>query len=198
MPQVLTTKEQVKIWLEDTVGTSSFDALLDEIVLAVSQRIELAANRKLFNTEYVELHDGGTPRIYVKNPPITKITKIVYAYNYDFANGFTLGTSEYVLDPTDHKNCIYSTFGAFLSGPDSLKVTYEGGYISADEVDTNIPPALRAAAALQAVYLFKNRKTIGFDNVEVGTGGIVHKITSNWLLPEVMDMVKQLRVRNIY
>jgi len=197
MANVLTTKEEVKKWLEDTQGTSQFDALLDEIVLAVSQRIELASNRKLFSAEYTELHDGGCSRIYVRNPPITEIDSIVYAPDYDFANGVTLGTAEYILDPSDRKTAIYSMFGTFLSGMEALKIVYTGGYIPADDSNTNVPPAVKAAATIQAVYLFKNRKTIGFDNVTVGEG-ILNKVSNRWLLPEVQDVVKALRVKNIY
>jgi len=199
MALVLTTKEEVKIWVEDAAGTSVFDSLLDAIILAVSQRIELAANRKLFSATYVELHDGGGQKLFVRNPPITSITSIIYAPDMDFANGVTLGASEYLLDPSDKQNAIYSTFGNFLYGCESLKVTYVGGFVPADSQSpvSNIPAALKTAATLQAVYLFKNRKTIGFDNVQVGEG-ILSKITNRWLLPEVQDVARALRVRNIY
>jgi hypothetical protein len=199
MANVLTTKEEVKIWCEDTAGTSVFDALLDAIILAVSQRIEIAANRSLFSATYVELHDGGSRKIFPKNPPITSITSIVYAPDMDFVNGVTLGASEYLLDPSDKKNAVYSTFGPFLSGCEALKLTYIGGYISADSVSpvTNIPSFVKSAATIQAVYLFKNRKTIGFDNVQVGEG-VLSKVTNRWLLPEVQDAARALRARNIY
>jgi hypothetical protein len=198
MANVLTTKEEVKIWLEDTAGTNVFDALLDAIILAVSQKIELAVNRNLFSATYVELHNGGSTKIFVQAPPITSITSIVYAPDFDFANGVTLGASEYVLDPSDKHNCIYSTFGQFLSGEDALKITYVGGYIPADlPSTTNVPASLKNAATLQAVYLFKNRKTIGFDNVQVGEG-VLSKVSNRWLLPEVLDLVRAMRARNIY
>jgi len=197
MANVLTTKEEVKIWCEDTAGTSVFDALLDAIILAVSQRIELAANRKLFNTAYVELHDGGGNKIFVKGPPITTVLSIVYAPDMDFANGVTLGTSEYLIDPSDKKNAIYSTFGHFLPGIEALKVSYTGGFNPADTVNSTVPAVVKAAATQQTVYLFKNRKTIGFDNIQVGEG-VLSKVTNRWLLPEVQDVARALRIRNIY
>lgn len=197
MGNVLTTREEVKIWCEDTAGTSVFDALLDAIIRAVSQRIEIAANRKLFSASYVELHDGGSNKLFVKNPPITSITSIVYAPDMDFANGVTLGATEYLLDPSDKRNAIYSTFGAFLPGCEALKVTYLGGFIGADLTTSTVPDYLKAAATLQAVYVFKNRKTIGFDNVQVGEG-VLTKITNKWLLPEVLDAAKSARVWNVY
>jgi len=197
MANVLTTKEEVKIWLEDTAGTSSFDALLDAIILAVSQRIELAANRKLFSASYIELHDGGSQKIFVRNPPITSITSIVYAPYMDFAHGVTLGATEYLLDPSDRKNAIYTTFGTFLPGSEALKVTYVGGFVSADSESSTVPAFVKAAATTQVIYVFKNRKTIGFDNVQVGEG-VLSKITNKWLLPEVQDAVRALRIRNIY
>ena len=197
MSNVLTTKEAVKIWLEDTAGTSSFDALLDALILAVSQRIETAANRKLFSASHVELHDGGTARIFVKSPPITSITSIIYSTNYDFVNGVTLGAAEYTLDPTDKKNVIYSTYGAFLSGCEALQVTYVGGYIGADLTATTVPALVSNVATQQVVYMFKNRKTIGLEGIQVGDG-ILQKVNHRWLLPEVLDVIKQLRIRNIY
>ena len=199
MPNVLTTKEEVKLALEDIAGTNTFDALLDALILAVSQRFELAANRKLFTATRTEIHSGGQPRIYVKNPPITAITSITYASDYDFANGTVLAASEYVLDPSDNKNVIYSTFGRFIGGHEDLKVVYVGGYVSADSVSpaTNIPDWIRHAATQQVVYMFKNRKNLGLDNVNIGDGILV-KVTQRWFLPEVQDVIKQLRIRNIY
>lgn len=197
MANILTTKDDVKLYLEDIAGTSQFDALLDAIILAVSQRFELAANRKLFTATHIELHNGGHSRIYVKNPPVTAITSITYAWNYDFDNGTLLLPAEYILDPSDKKNVIYSTYGTFIGGEDTLKVVYVGGYISADSTACNIPDTVKNAAAQQVVFMFKNRKNPGFDNILVGDGTI-HKVTNNWFLPEVMDVIKQLRVRNIY
>lgn len=197
MAQVLCTKEDVKLFLEDVAGTSSFDSLIDAIILTVSQRIELAANRKLFSASYVELHDGGSAKLFVQNPPITSITSIVYAPDMDFANGVTLGVSEYVLDPSGKKNSIYSTFGRFLSGCEALRVTYIGGYIPADTTGTNIPPTLKQACINQTIYMFKNRKTVGLDSIQVGEG-VISKITKDWLLPEVQDVARALRIRNVY
>ncbi len=198
MAQVLTTKEDVKIWLEDIAGVSSFDALLDALILTVSQKFELAANRKLFEAEYVELHDGGGRKIYVRNPPVTEIDSIIYVPNHDIVNGTALGTEEYVLDPSSKKDSIYSTFGQFLPGIEALQVTYTGGYVSADQGDdSTVPDFLRTAATQQVVYMFKNRKTLGLDNVDIG-GSPVQKVNHRWLLPEVIDTLKQIRVRNIH
>jgi hypothetical protein len=204
MPNVLTTKDEVKLHLEDTAGTSTFDALLDAIILAVSQRIELASNRKLFTATRTEIHSGGTPRIYVKCPPITSITSIIYGPGYQFTNGQELSVTEYLVDPSENKNVIYSTYGCFPGGEDSLKVTYVGGYISADTADpdldeqpSNIPDWLKHAATQQVVYMFKNRKNLGLDNVNIGDGILV-KTTQRWFLPEVQDVLKQLRIRNIH
>lgn len=197
MASIFATKEDVKIYCEDVVGTSSFDSLLDAILLAVSQRIEMVANRKLFSTTYTELHDGGSQKLFVKNPPITSITSLTYAPDFDFSNGVVLGTSEYLLDPSDKKNSIYSTFGAFLPGCEALKVVYVGGYIGADVTGTNVPAALKQAAINQTIYMFKNRKTVGLDNVQIGEG-VLSKITTHWILPEVQDLARALRVRNIF
>lgn len=197
MANVLTTKEEVKKYLEDTAGTNTFDALLDAIILGVSQKFELAANRPLFTATRVELHNGGCSRLYVKSPPVTAITSIVYAVDYNFAAGTILSPSEYVIDPSDRKNAIYSTFGAFPGGYECLKLTYTGGFIPADTTDTNIPESVKQAATLQAVYLFKNRKTIGFDNTNIGEG-ILSKVTNRWFLPDVLDVIRAIRVNNIY
>lgn len=197
MSNILTTKDEVKLYLEDTAGTSSFDALLDAIILGVSQKFELAANRKLFSATRTELHDGGKARIYVKNPPITSITSITYGESYDFVNGQLLGAAEYVLDPGDNKNVIYSTYGVFPGHCEDLKVVYVGGYIGADEVATNIPEYVKQAATQQVIYLFKNRKNVGLDNVNIGDG-ILQKVNNSWFLPEVQDVIRKLRIRNIY
>lgn len=197
MANVLTTKEEVKKYLEDTAGTNSFDALLDAIILGVSQKFEYAANRGLFTQTRAELKNGGTSRIYLNAPPVTSITSITYAPDYDFDNGEVLAASEYILDPSDKKNCVYSKYGVFPGGGDALRIIYVGGYIPADTVNSNIPEMVKQAATLQAVYLFKNRKTIGFDNVNIGDGFLT-KVTNRWLLPDVLDVIRSIRVQNIY
>lgn len=193
---VLTTKEEVKKYLEDTAGTNSFDALLDSIILGVSQRFEAAANRKLFSSSRVELHRGGSPRIYVRAAPIVSITSIIFAEDYDFAQGLTLGTSEYVIDPSEKKNAVYSTLGVFPGREDALKVTYVGGWVPASTTSSTVPEYVKQAATMQAIYIFKNRKTVGLDNIRIGDD-ITTKVTSRWLLPEVQDVIKSLRYRNI-
>lgn len=198
MSSILTTKEAVKLYLEDTAGTSSFDALLDAIILGVSQKFELAANRPLFADTRTELKDGGSSRIFVNAPPIVSITSIIYAPNYQFSSvgAVTLGASEYLLDPSSKKNAIFCTYGAFIGGKDALKVTYVGGYTSADATGSNIPESVKQAATIQCVYLFKNRKTIGLDNVTMGDGTLT-KITNRWFLPDVLDVIRAIRVHNI-
>ncbi len=197
MANVLTTKEEVKKYLEDTAGTNSFDALLDAIILGVSQKFEYAANRPLFTQSRTELKTGGTSRIYLNAPPVTAITSITYAPDYDFANGEVLAASEYIIDPSDKKNCVYSRMGVFPGGADCLRIIYTGGYVPADTVGTNVPEAVKQAATMQVVYLFKNRKTIGFDNVTIGEG-VLSKVTNRWLLPDVLDVIRSIRVVNIY
>jgi len=197
MANVLTTKEEVKKYLEDTAGTNSFDALLDAIILGVSQKFEYAANRPLFTQTRAELKNGGTSKLYILAPPLTSITSIIYSPNYDFASGETIPASEYLLDPSEKKNCIYSKVGVFPGGLDALKVTYVGGYISADTINSNIPDMVKQAATIQSVYLFKNRKTIGFDNVNIGDG-VLSKVTNRWLLPETLDAIRAIRIQNVY
>lgn len=196
MANILTTVDLVKEMLEDTAGTSSFDALLGDLILGVSQKFETALNRKLFEAEYTEIHSGGSPRIHVKNPPITEIASITYAPYYDFANGTVLATTEYTVDPTSYANKIYSTFGCFIGGEDMLKVVYTGGYLPADDEDCNIPEIVKQAATMQVVYMFKNRKTFGLDHVKFGDG-IIQKVNNKWLLPEVQEVLTQMRYRNI-
>lgn len=197
MSNILTTKEEVKKYLEDTAGTNQFDALLDSLILGVSQRFESASNRKLFSGSKVELHDGGCARLYVQGAPITAITSIIYGDGYDFTNGTVLTAAEYALDPSDKKNAIYSTFGVFPGGQDALKVTYVGGYVGADLNTSTVPEIIKMAATQQVIYLWKNRKTIGFDNVLIGEG-VMSKVSNRWLLPEVQDVIKALRYRNIH
>jgi hypothetical protein len=56
---------------------------------------------------------------------------------------------------------------------------------------------IKQAATLQCVYLFKNRATIGFDNTNIGDG-ILSKVTNRWLLPDTLDVIRSIRVQNIY
>lgn len=206
---ILATKDDVKLLLEDMTSTE-FDALLDSLLVGVSRKLELACNRSLFRKTYVELHDGGKSVIYVTAPPIAEITSIIYANNMDFANGTVLGTSEYILDPMNRKNCIYSTWGMFLGGifvgRNTLKITYVGGFDPADfsasdypmdYVQSLIPEEVRSAVASQVAYMFKNRKTLGLNDL-IYPHGVAKKVTTQWFLPEIQDVISSLRIKNTW
>lgn len=102
-----------------------------------------------------------------------------------------------MLDPSDNKNVIYSTYGVFPGYTDDLKVIYVGGYIGADLTTTNIPDYVKHAATQQVLYLFKNRKNVGLDNISIGDG-VIQKVNNSWFLPEVQDVIRKLRIRNVY
>jgi len=163
----LTTLSAVKTLLEET--GSSFDVQILQRIEDVSFRVQTVYDIDLKRQTYVEVHDGGTKRLYIRNPPIITITEIRYSRELDFTNGEIIPASEYAIVnggwDIAHQRC-------WQYGPSSHRVTYISGYVDALDVATTVPKWLQNTVAKQVAFEFQHRKSEGLSSVDYPDGSI--------------------------
>jgi hypothetical protein len=186
----LTTLDEVKLAMETTSPDNDTD--LSSRITDVSHRMQTFLDRDLQQQTYVEVHDGGCPRIYVENPPIQSITGVVVATTWDFANGSTVPATDYL---TVNQNWDIDHLTVWPGGRNAIQVTYVGGYLDAVNVSSTLPKDLRGAATKQVVFEFTNRKFVGQTAIDVADGQIV--IPEKAFLDSVIAVMKRYRITKL-
>jgi hypothetical protein len=127
----LTTNTRIKDRLQITVTT--WDALLDRLILAVTGRIEQMTNRRFTLAEYEnEIHDGsdtyGTRRtmLVTKHAPVQAIASIEYKGGLNSDPVWT-AYSENDYDADAEAGIVYFPFGLPL-GKRNIRITYTAGF----------------------------------------------------------------------
>lgn len=127
----LTTKDRVKARLGIT--STDWDDFFDNLILAITARIEQATGRRFIQATYThELHDGsdiyGTRRqfLIVKNAPIQTVSTIEYNTGTNSnPNWVELDEDEYSVDL--QAGLIQCRYG-FPAGQRNVRITYTGGF----------------------------------------------------------------------
>lgn len=127
----LTSKENIKDRLQLT--TTSFDDLIDRLILSITDKIERMCNRRFVQATYThELYDGsdsfGSRRmaLIVKNAPIGALAAVEYKAGTNSDPDWTpVDEDEYDLDAKS--GILYFNFGLPV-GKQNIRLTYTGGY----------------------------------------------------------------------
>jgi len=186
----LTTLDEVKIALETT--NTDHDTDLISRITDVSHRMQSFLDRDLEEQTYVEIHDGGCPRLWVFNPPIISITGIVSSVVFDFTQGTTVPTTDYLIV---NQRWDIDHLRLWPGGRNMLEVTYVGGWLDASDVSSALPKDLRGAATKQVVFEFTNRKFIGQTSIDVADGTI--GIPEKAFLDSVVAVLKRYRITKL-
>jgi hypothetical protein len=186
----LTTLDEVKIAMETTDPTHDTD--LSTRITDVSHRMQTFLDRNLEQQTYVEVKNGGCKTIYVDNPPIQSITGIVSSVVFDFTQGTTLPTTDYLIV---NQNWDIDHLFVWPGGRNMIQVTYIGGYLDASDVSSTLPKDLRGAATKQVVFEFTNRKFVGQTAIDVADGQI--NIPERAFLESVMAVMKRYRITKL-
>ncbi len=186
----LTTLDEVKQSMETT--TNAADTDLANRITDVSHRMQSFMDRDAELQTYVEVKSGGGPRLYVCNPPIASITKIVSSVVFDFTQGTTIPITDYLIvnQGWDIDHLFF-----WPGGRNMIEVTYIGGWLDAADVQSALPKDLRGAATKQVVFEFTNRKFIGQTIIDVADGTI--NIPEKAFLDSVTAVLKRYRITKL-
>jgi hypothetical protein len=192
----LTDLARVKALLEQT--ETEWDALIEELVAAVSARAASYCNRDFEHKERVELHDGGGRYLYLKGLPAASITSIHGSDTWQWDEGNLIPADHYQLLGA---GMVAYRFGVWPYGPKALKVAYTGGYhqpVGEGEQPpdgyTPVPGDLEMAVRSQVAYDFRRRRDIGLESVSFPDGSI-QKMSSGEFLPAVKQVLDRYRIR---
>jgi hypothetical protein len=192
----LTTLAQVKALLELT--ETDWDALIEELIAAISGRAGIYCNRDFKQQEREGYHDGGGQYLYLRGLPVVEIATIYGSDTWEWNEGNLIPADYYQLLPA---GMVAYRSGVWPYGSKALKVTYSGGYNSPpaegeEEPEGYIPiPAdLEMAARTQVAYDFKRRKDIGLESISFPDGSI-QKVNSGEFLPSVKSVIDRYRIR---
>ena len=127
----LTTKARVKDRLQITV--TSFDTLLDNLILAITKRISVMCHRRFLQATFThELHDGsdvlGSARsvLIIKNSPVGTVSAVQYDAGTNSTPNWTdFDENDYRLDA--EAGLLYFS-GGLPGGKQNIRLTYTGGY----------------------------------------------------------------------
>lgn len=130
MSYALTTKSRIKDRLQIT--STSFDTLLDSLILAVTERIERMCNRRFMVSTWTnELYDGADPygtsrqALVLKNAPVWNIASIAFKSGLNSNPTWETQTvDEY--DADMETGILY--FDTLPTGRRNIRVTYTAGY----------------------------------------------------------------------
>jgi hypothetical protein len=174
----LTTVARVKDRL--AITTAGHDALLLRLVLSATDFIEGQCNRRFKATDYTELHSfekSNNRRIFAKHPPINTLTKIESRTGtVNSPNYVDIPATDYIKDE-DGKSGIITVEGGWLyKGPNTVRVTYNGGYLidfaNFGSATHTLPADISELCERLVVSAFKRREAEGKDTESSGGGTI--------------------------
>lgn len=128
----LTTKSRIKDRLQITA--TSFDTVIDRLILAVTDRIERMCGRRFYLTTHTnETHDGSDPayqtqrvNLILKNAPVTALTSLQYNAGTNSDPDWTdFDEDDYDVDM--EAGIVYFHHG-MPCGRRNIRATYTAGY----------------------------------------------------------------------
>jgi hypothetical protein len=177
----LTTRAVIKEFLEIAEATTTFDALIDSLLVMVSKRFETYCNRSFESLSRTQKFNAGRRHYFLPAYPVSESPAPVITYdgdvqveNDDYYVYYSEGWIEFYLEPV-------------RTEPQQVTITWTGGYT----VD-NIPQDLQYACMMQVAFVFRRRKDLGVSSVSLPDGSISINSPAD-LLPEVKHVLKSYR-----
>lgn len=186
-----TTTARVKALLDIDSSDSTYDTVLGVTISAVSHRIENFIDRQLIQTARVEEYNipPRTQTVFLRQYPVTTITSVKTAADWDFAGATAFDSDDYHVD--EDNGLLYLKFYP-VSGAKVMQVSYTAGFAtSTSNLITNYP-AIAYAADIQTVAAFRRRdspqgKTMGIHGSSMSYEGPLQ------LVPDVIDALTPYR-----
>ncbi|HEY1257774.1 MAG TPA: head-tail connector protein [Stellaceae bacterium] len=148
----LTTLADVKAWLQ--TGQSAFpitdDALLTRLITAASQFIESWLNRRIVQSDYIEVRDGtGGRRMQFGSFPVSAVISLTID-DIAIPPSTSTRTAGYVFSPT--QLAVRGFY--FTRRPQNVVVVYTAGY-------SPVPPEIAQACIELVALRYRDRTRIG-------------------------------------
>lgn len=199
---MLITVASAKTYLGIAAIDTTYDDIIEDMILAVGDIFDNELNRKLQSETYTIYMDGtGTQSIFVPSYPITSITSINIDADRVFGSGTLVSSGDYVFYQSTGEIKMFKSeypvrYNYFPTGSQNIKVVYVGGYLTSGTTIT-LPYDLIKAAKDQVKFLFKKWKT--------GEEGLTSysSLNSNVNLVEATDILPMVnrvldKYRNYY
>lgn len=160
----LTTLADVKAWLQ--TGQSAFpvtdDALLTRLITAASQFIESWLNRRIVQSDYMEVRDGtGGDRLQFASFPVSSVVSLTID-DIAIPPCMSTRTAGYVFSPTQ---LVVRGF-RFTQRPQNVVVIYRAGF-------STVPPEIAQACIELVALRYRDRSRIGEVSRALGSGETV-------------------------
>lgn len=174
----LTTTAYVKTQLG--ISGSTQDALIAQLITAVSAQFESLTGRKFINTDYTEIYDGtGRSNLYLREYPVNSVTSVERNHgSIGDPSWTTLDADTYYVDT---RTGIISSGSAFASFPGDFskriahyRVIYNAGYGAAA---ADMPEDIQQAIAAIIGYQINTMGREGITSERTGTYSVSYSTT---------------------
>lgn len=178
----MTMVEEIKQLLSLGESGTKHDSLIESTVLAV-KAAAYAYMEKNYDvvTNAVALLDGEGPILYLPQANITAIEIEV--------DGIVLVKDEEYFLWGEAGRVKASDDTIFPALPQSVKVTYSGGY-----TEENLPPNLKRAICKQASHEFRRRADPGLSSLSFPDGSVQKMIIDEWLPDVLAELDRRRRI----
>lgn len=191
----LVTLAKVKALIDLVQDDTEHDAVLNDIIEAVSTQAEKYLNRVVQTAQQADERfdvNGGDMVFKLRAVPVVSIDDTGEGVWNDPTWSFSteVDTTLYSVDSTAGLLYIRTSLTV---GFRALKVCYTGGMAETTEKLIATYPDLAHAAARQVLYLFNTRRQIGAESVQVGDSSVYWRGDFAWMpgVKEVLDSYRR-------
>ncbi len=172
----LTTAARVKVRLEIASGTTTWDALLESLINAATDKIEDACGGRRFLrgtiTSEILSPQSGDKFVYLKRWPIVSITSVEYRPGTVSTPSWTTLLADFWETVEDGSSGCLAIYSSLPWGTNNLRVTYVAGYLIdfANQIDPTkhtLPFTLSDLCERMVVAAFKKRPSEGLSSEQV-------------------------------
>jgi len=185
------------------ISSTTHDDELTTMVKGVSTRIEAFIDRALHETARTEEY-SIRPRqnvLYLRSYPVSSITSIKVATDWDFASAAALATDDFHLDgETGMVHLTYSPITNYLgdnnaTAPNAVQVVYTGGFDTSTTNFIAAYPDIALAADLQVVATWRRRDMPQGKNVSLQGSSMAYEQPLQFVPDVVQTLTPYRRLR---
>lgn len=182
----LCTRDQVRLYLDAHSDETKYDALIDELIPAVTEIFEGRAGRPFGRAQRTEYPRGGGKHLVLRATPAEAAGMVVtecatFPRAHDTATPLT--DSDFVLD--EETGILERAAGRWADGLRAVRVVYTGGY-------GTIPADINRAAIRAVAHFLTGARMVGVSSAS-GPEGSVTRYDFDRLPWDVKDTIERYR-----